>query len=58
MPDEIKIGDVVEVKSGSAVMTVEDIGDHLGTESAFCAYDIKGVRKTEWWPLTSLKLKS
>jgi uncharacterized protein YodC (DUF2158 family) len=55
MPDEIKVGDVVQVKSGSTVMTVEDVADHLGTESALCAYDLKGARKTEWWPLTSLK---
>jgi uncharacterized protein YodC (DUF2158 family) len=55
MSDEIKVGDVVQVKSGSTVMTVEAINDHLGTESALCAYDLKGARKTEWWPLTSLK---
>jgi len=55
MLDAIKVGDVVKVKSGSTFMTVEAINDYLGAESALCAYDLKGVRKTEWWPLTSLK---
>jgi uncharacterized protein YodC (DUF2158 family) len=55
MTDEIKVGDVVQPKAGSIKMVVESIDDHLGTESALCAYEIGGKRKTEHWPLASLK---
>lgn len=53
MNDEFKVGEVVQPKTGSIVMVVESIDDHLGT--AICAYEVNGKRRTERWPLTSLK---
>jgi uncharacterized protein YodC (DUF2158 family) len=61
MPDqEIKPGSVVQLKSGGPHMTVNDVGDHYGTQKAWCDWFVQD--KAPWkkeqgvYPLTSLKV--
>ena len=58
MADEIVIGDVVTLKSGSPTMTVDDVAENYGTMTAWCSwYDGKKmVRDT--FPVSSLKKSS
>jgi uncharacterized protein YodC (DUF2158 family) len=63
MPDEIKVGDVVQLKSGGPDMTVNQI-DKLGTMSGegplsawCCWFDNNREEKKGTFPLTSLKKK-
>ncbi len=52
---EIRVGDVVSLKSGGPIMTVSDIGDHYGTQKAWCDwFDGKKVVHGTF-PLTSLR---
>lgn len=62
MPDEIKVGDVVKLKSGGPDMTVEEIAKSgmtgTGPLAAWCAwFDSKGEEKKGTFPLTSLTKK-
>jgi uncharacterized protein YodC (DUF2158 family) len=62
MPDEIKVGDVVQLKSGGPNMTVNEIGKPgmggTGPLSAWCSwFDSKGEEKKGTFPLTSLTKK-
>ena len=56
----IKPGSVVQLKSGGPTMTVNWVGDSLGTLSAYCDWFIQD--KAPWkkesalFPVTSLKL--
>jgi uncharacterized protein YodC (DUF2158 family) len=58
MPDEIKIGDVVKLKSGGPDMTVNEIGKSgmtgEGPLAAWCSWFDKGEEKKGTFPLTSL----
>ena len=58
MPDEIKVGDVVHLKSGGPDMTVSEIGKSgmsgTGALSAWCSWFDKGDEKKGVFPLTSL----
>ena len=46
MPEELKVGDVVKLKSGSPDMTVESIGDSiLGEDKVFVAWYENGEIK-------------
>jgi uncharacterized protein YodC (DUF2158 family) len=38
MSEEIKAGDVVQLKSGGPVMTVASVGDYMGEPSAWCEW--------------------
>lgn len=38
MSDEIKVGDVVTLKSGGPSMTVTTVEDYYGTLSAWCVW--------------------
>lgn len=56
MDEEIKAGDVVQLKSGGPLMTVNTVGDNYGTKTAWCAWfdgkkEMKGT-----FPLTSLNI--
>ncbi len=62
MPDEINVGDIVQLKSGGPDMTVNEIGhpglSRTGPLSAWCSwFDGKGDEKKGTFPLTSLKKK-
>jgi len=61
MPEEIKVGDVVQLKSGGPDMTVDEIGksgmDSTGPLSAWCTWFHNGEEKRSSFPLTSLKKK-
>jgi uncharacterized protein YodC (DUF2158 family) len=62
MPDEIKIGDIVHLKSGGPDMTVDDIAPGgvvgSGPMSAWCTwFDSKGEENKGTFPLTSLTKK-
>ena len=49
-------GDVVVLKSGGPLMTVDVVGDHYGTPTIWCSW-FDGKKKVEGnFPTTSLKL--
>jgi len=53
--DELKNGDVVELKSGGPRMTIDLIG-HIGEpQTADCSWFEGGRRHTGKFPITSLK---
>ena len=60
MSDEIKPGSVVQLKSGGPKMTVSQVADYMGTQSAWCEWFVQD--KAPWkqdkntFALTSLKL--
>lgn len=54
MTDKIKKGDVVKLKSGGPAMTVYDVGNHLGTESAFCTWFENKTKHDDAFPLEIL----
>lgn len=59
MAEEIKVGDIVWLKSGGPQMTVDEIGHYEftggGPLSAKCSwFDSKNERKKDVFPLTSL----
>ena len=56
MADQIKVGDVVALKSGGPSMTVNSIADHYGTLTAWCAWFDGKKQSTGTFPVTSLKL--
>lgn len=41
MSAEIKAGNVVQLKSGGPLMTVEQVGDHMGTIKAWCDWFVQ-----------------
>lgn len=55
MADEIKAGDVVVLKSGGPDMTVTDIGDLYGTQTAWCAWFDGGKPGNGTYPVASLR---
>jgi len=56
--EEIKVGDVVMLKSGGPEMTVEDIGDYRGSggpsNGAKCTWFVEGEKKTEVFAIEAL----
>jgi uncharacterized protein YodC (DUF2158 family) len=57
MPQEIKVGDVVQLKSGGPRMTVNSVGDDNGVMSAWCSwFDSKQQEKSGVFPVSSLAL--
>jgi uncharacterized protein YodC (DUF2158 family) len=62
MPDEIKPGDIVQLKSGGPNMTVDEVGHSSMTETgplrAWCSwFDKDGEEKRSDFPITSLVKK-
>ena len=55
MPDEIKAGDVVKLKSGGPKMTVSWVADELGTLTAGCTWFVKDQKQFDKFPVTSLE---
>jgi len=56
MSDQIKAGGVVQLKSGGPYMTVNSVGDHYGTLSAWCVWFDKTKQVTGVFPVNSLIL--
>jgi uncharacterized protein YodC (DUF2158 family) len=60
MTSEIKLGSIVQLKSGGPMMTVHWVQDDAGTVSAYCEWfiDDKAPWKKEGavFPTTSLRL--
>lgn len=56
MDHEIKAGDVVTLKSGGPLMTVDSVGDNWGTQSAWCTWFDGKKQANHVFPVTSLKL--
>ncbi|GAN75433.1 hypothetical protein Apmu_0359_05 [Acidiphilium multivorum AIU301] len=62
MTNQIKVGDVVRLKSGSPAMTVNKIdipasfGVSSGVQSAWCEWFNNGKMESSVFPLTSLTL--
>ena len=61
MTEDLQVGEVVRLKSGGPLMTIDHIGpQNMGgkTNAALCSWfeTIKGkqTRKTDWFELTSL----
>jgi uncharacterized protein YodC (DUF2158 family) len=55
MADEIKAGDIVQLKSGGPVMTVTWVADEYGVMTASCTW-FDGKKKSDaTFPVTSLK---
>jgi len=51
MSDELKVGDVVRLKSGGPVMTVTTVGDDYGTPMIWCMwFDQKGSQTGKFPP--------
>lgn len=59
--EEIKVGDVVQLKSGGPLMTVASVGDEYGVLTAWVNYfdtSGKGPKPmTGAYPVTSLNLR-
>ena len=57
MAEEIQVGDVVELKSGSPKMTVDNIGkyDYNEFDSASCSWFEGNKPSTKVFPIHSLK---
>jgi len=55
MADEIKVGDVVQLKSGGPRMTVSWVSDESGTLTAGCTWFVKDQEKFARFPVTSLQ---
>jgi uncharacterized protein YodC (DUF2158 family) len=60
MPDSIKPGSIVQLKSGGPTMTVNWVSEELGVVSAFCEWFVHDKapwkKEGEVFPLTSLRL--
>jgi len=62
MADEFKLGDLVQLKSGGPMMTVDYIGPHMAggsRDEALCSWfeETKGKRerKKDWFELVTLR---
>lgn len=59
MVDDLKVGDTVQLKSGSPTMVIDSLGvEHqfTTTQGAYCSwFDEKNKPHNGWYPLTSLK---
>lgn len=54
---ELKIGDVVQLKSGGPLMTIDSIGELSGAQAAWVSwFDKTHNEKSGSYPLTSLKI--
>lgn len=54
--EEIKEGDIVQLKSGSVDMTVSSVSDYMGTTSAWLVWeDAKGVHQEKTYAVAALK---
>lgn len=58
MPDKVKVGDVVTLKSGGPAMTVNAVEDYAGTMSAFCVWFDAKKQVDGVFPVTSLVVES
>lgn len=56
MADEIKAGDVVQLKSGGPAMTVAKAELWNGVMRAHCEWFVDGKNQTGYFPATSLEL--
>jgi uncharacterized protein YodC (DUF2158 family) len=58
MADEIKAGDIVQLKSGGPEMTVEKLEPWNGVQTAWCQWFDKGqgLPQASRFPLTSLRV--
>jgi uncharacterized protein YodC (DUF2158 family) len=55
--EQIKVGDVVQLKSGGPFMTVASVGSRSGEPKAYCDWFVEGTKQcTGGFPLTSLKV--
>jgi uncharacterized protein YodC (DUF2158 family) len=55
MPDEIKAGDVVQLKSGGPKMTVDEVGVNNGVMKAWCVWFKDDKKDHGTFPISSLK---
>lgn len=54
MADQIRVGEIVQLKSGSPSMTVDSIYDDWGVSTAACSwFDGKSIKKNNF-PISSL----
>lgn len=55
MADEIKVGDVVQLKSGGPKMTVNWVQEESAAMTAGCSWFVKDQEKSGRFPVTSLQ---
>lgn len=56
MENELKVGDVVVLKSGSPNMTIEAIGEYDYEGKAYCSWFVNGEKKSDTIILEALVL--
>ena len=56
MPEQIKAGDTVQLKSGGPKMTVDWVSDEFGTLVAGCSWFVDKLKQFDRFPVTSLML--
>lgn len=56
MADELKRGDVVQLRSGGPNMTILSIGDLYGSKVAYCSWFDGATEKTGKFPPGALKI--
>jgi uncharacterized protein YodC (DUF2158 family) len=57
MADDLKVGDVVKLKSGGPVMTIQRLGAGIAadkSQGAWCDWFVDNKPQHGWFPLTSL----
>jgi uncharacterized protein YodC (DUF2158 family) len=54
--DEIKAGDIVQLKSGGPTMTTAWVADEAGVMMAYCTWLDGNKKSGSAFPVTSLKL--
>lgn len=56
MENELKVGDVVFLKSDGPNMTIEDIGEYNFAIKAYCSWFVEGEKKSDVFALEALVL--
>jgi uncharacterized protein YodC (DUF2158 family) len=58
MAEELKTGDVVQLKSGGPKMTVTVVGDQYGVPTVWCVWFVGTKREEGQFPPDTLELSS
>lgn len=56
MENTIRLGDVVALKSGGPMMTVDSVEDRYGTTSAYCTWFDGKKKQTDAFPVMSVEI--
>lgn len=56
MAEQIKVGDVIQLKSGGPLMTVNAVGDSSGKPTVWCTWFDKTEQKRGHFPLEGVEI--